>query len=455
MSNEKILKVMAEVNGEVCEREELIHGIALALLTRKNLFVLGDVGQAKSYAIDRFCKRITGAKQFSTLMNKQTDTEQLFGRLDLASLIPGHLPSSVIDSDPTYSDMRNGLETALEKFRNDPGNTVYSEEVKKAQSALETYEKGLALSRTPRPEYITAGKIPDSNIIFLDEIFKANEGILNSLLKALNERVYTNEGKEVKIPVISFFSASNEIPNFNNPEEKILKALYDRFDLKIRTEYVRDKANRMEMLRKKQIGGENTVNATVSLSELEEMQREVKEIKIPDSINELMDAVLLELRKKGIEVSDRTFFGFGDIVRAEAFLGGRTEVMPKDLLVLKNYLWNKPEEISVVADILKRICENPLGDRINKLTASAFKIRDGFTAADNKNKALMSVKTELLKLYNEALDIKKDFGETDAAVSGVDSFIGTLEDISRAAYAETSFTYVSLPELKEYTDLQN
>ena len=154
MSNEKILKVMAEVNGEVCERGELIHGIALALLTRKNLFVLGDVGQAKSYAIDRFCKRITGAKQFSTLMNKQTDTEQLFGRLDLASLIPGHLPSSVIDSDPTYSDMRNELETALEKFRNDPGNTTYSEEVKKAQSALETYEKGLALSRTPRPEYI-------------------------------------------------------------------------------------------------------------------------------------------------------------------------------------------------------------------------------------------------------------------------------------------------------------
>ena len=35
MSNEKILKVMAEVNGEVCERGELIHGIALALLTRK------------------------------------------------------------------------------------------------------------------------------------------------------------------------------------------------------------------------------------------------------------------------------------------------------------------------------------------------------------------------------------------------------------------------------------
>ena len=42
--------------------------------------------------------------------------------------------------------------------------------------------------------------------------------------------------------------------NFNNPEEKMLKALYDRFDLKRRTEYVRDKANRMEMLIKKQHG---------------------------------------------------------------------------------------------------------------------------------------------------------------------------------------------------------
>ena len=185
------------------------------------------------------------------------------------------------------------------------------------------------------------------------------------------------------------------------------------------------------------------------------MQKEVKSIRISDSINELMDAALLELRKKGIEVSDRTFFGFGDIVRAEAFLGGRDEVIPKDLLVLKNYLWNKPEEISVVADILKRICENPIGDRINVLTAKAFEIRESFNNASDKNRALMSVKTELLKLYNEALNIKKDFDETDAAVSGVDSFISTLEDISRAAYAETSFTYVSLPELKEYTDLQN
>ena len=145
--------------------------------------------------------------------------------------------------------MRSDLEKALEDFRKDPGNVSLAEAVKKEQEALEIYEKGLAASRGGRPEYITAGKIPDSNIVMLDELFKSNEGVLNSLLKALNERVYTNEGRTVNIPVISFFSASNELPDFKNPEERILKALYDRFDLKVKTEYVKEKANRMAMLR--------------------------------------------------------------------------------------------------------------------------------------------------------------------------------------------------------------
>ena len=85
---DKMLAVMADVNSAVSEREELVELIAIALLTRKNLFILGDPGQAKSYAINAFRSRITGAKQFERLLSKQTDEEQLFGRLDLSSLIP-------------------------------------------------------------------------------------------------------------------------------------------------------------------------------------------------------------------------------------------------------------------------------------------------------------------------------------------------------------------------------
>lgn len=95
---------------------------------------------------------------------------------------------------------------------------------------MNRYKAALALQHEGVPEMVTANKIPESHIVVLDEIFKANDGVLNCLLKALNERIYTNEGVSMSIPVISFFAASNEIPNFHNPEEKSLRALYDRFD---------------------------------------------------------------------------------------------------------------------------------------------------------------------------------------------------------------------------------
>ena len=44
-------KIMTCVNQKVAAREEPVHMIALALLARRNLNVLGDVGQAKSFAI--------------------------------------------------------------------------------------------------------------------------------------------------------------------------------------------------------------------------------------------------------------------------------------------------------------------------------------------------------------------------------------------------------------------
>ena len=81
---DKMLAVIADVNASVAEREELVEMIAIALLTRKNLFVLGEPGQAKSYAINLFRRHITGARQFERLLSKQSDEEQLFGRVDLA-----------------------------------------------------------------------------------------------------------------------------------------------------------------------------------------------------------------------------------------------------------------------------------------------------------------------------------------------------------------------------------
>lgn len=453
MMNEKMNSLIDEVCEGLAEREELVHTIALALLTGKNLFVLGKPGQAKSQAIDLFRAHIRDAKQFEILMSKGIDQEQLFGRLDLASIIPGHISHSVLENNNGYQEMAHYLERLLEDAAKDTGNGNLLAAASELQKKMESYRKCLAELHGGVPEMLTENKIPESHICFLDEIFKANDGVLNSLLKALNERIYTNEGVSVRIPVISFFSASNEIPNFNNPEEKSLRALYDRFDFKVNTKYVEDKANRMKVLNQKQKKALPPMRAMISLEELFAMQEEVKAVKIPDSINELADNILCELRRKDIPVSDRIYFNFSPVAQSEAWLNGRETVIPADMMALVNYLWDKPEQAETVSETIRRLTENPLGDKIDAILAAAYQSQQIFEDAQDKNHALLTLRNELLSVYEQSVSLKDGLSENDAAAASVDGLIATLENISKEAHTKTSFTYVPLEELKVYKQM--
>lgn len=444
MQHKKMKAIIREVCESLAEREELVETIALALLTRKNIFVLGEPGQAKSQAIDLFRSHISDAKQFEILMSKGIDQEQLFGRLDLASIIPGHVSNSRLKNDPKYAQMREKL-GELMASASEPRDYA---ELSELQTAMVRYKSALALQSGGKPEILTEDKIPDSHLCFLDEIFKANDGVLNSLLKALNERIYTNEGVTVSIPVISFFSASNEIPNFNNPEEKCLRALYDRFDFKVCTRYVSEKANRMRILRQKQSGAVSGCFTTVTLAELEDMQKAVKAVKVPDSINELADNLLCELRNKGIAVTDRIYFNFTPVVQAYAFLQGRDTVIPADMKALTNYLWNKPEEYTTVEQTITRLVENPIGDKLDAIMAQAYDLREAFNNSDDKVEALLNLRKKLLMLYDDAEGLKTGLPDGDAALSSIDGTVSTLEEISREAHGATGFTYLPLTELK-------
>lgn len=185
---DKMCARMREVQTQVAERDELIEVIAIALLTRKNVFVLGDTGQAKSAVINLFRDGLTGARQFERLMSKQADEEALFGRLDLSSLIPGGVPEEILEEDALYQEMRRDLETLVLNYRR--GDASFGQQLELATTELERYRKALSELHGGEPRIITKGKLPDSHIVFLDEIFKSSDGILNALLTALNERRY-------------------------------------------------------------------------------------------------------------------------------------------------------------------------------------------------------------------------------------------------------------------------
>lgn len=444
----KMLARMEEVRGQVAERDELIEIIAIALLTRKNVFILGDTGQAKSAVINLFREGITGANQFERLMSKQSDEEALFGRLDLSSLIPGGVPAAVLEQDALYQEMRRDLEDRLRDYRRgDPDFGLYLEQL---TTEMERYRKALSELHSGDPRIITKGKLPDSHIVFLDEIFKASDGILNSLLTALNERRYTNEGKTIHIPTISFFSASNEIPNFANPEEKILKPLYDRFELKVVTEYVEDRDARLAILKQKQAarGAVQRPAAVISLADLQAMQGEVLQVCVPDSINELMDDVLLELRGKGIHVSDRKYFNYAPIAQAKAWLEGRDTVEPSDLTVLSAYLWTAPEERMTVRSTLERMCNDPLKDRLDGILTAALEGYQEFQDAADAPAArrIGKLRDEYMRLY-ENLEQMRSSAQNDGERAKIDACLTDLEQHSKTAHEKIQFSYVPLREL--------
>ena len=449
---QKMLAVMDDVNSGLAEREELVECIAIALLTRKNLFILGDAGQGKSFAINQFRARITGARQFERLLTKQTDEDQLFGRVDMSTLIPGALPASELEHDATYQNLLFSLKCLLEGVGSMPDTPETWEAIDRATGRAESYRKLAETLYQREPRVLTDGKIPESDIVFLDELFKCNDGVLNSLLTALNERKYTNEGATYPIPTISFFAASNEVPNFSDPQERILLALYDRLDLKVITENITERDHRLQMLKKKQTGSAEQIHATMTLDELKDMQAEVAAIPVPDAVNELTDDILCELRKAGVRVSDRKFLNYAPVAQAKAWLSGHKEVTAQDLLALKNYLWDLPKDRALVETTLSRMCINPMQDKVDNIRGMAAEARDEFDAArgetDKPNagsKALIKLRGELIRLYRmqqQLAESAQSWNET----SMTDALLADLEQISRQAHEAVGFTYMPLAE---------
>jgi MoxR-like ATPase len=78
------------------------------------------------------------------------------------------------------------------------------------------------------------GKLPLAKVAFLDEIFKSNSAILNTLLTIINERKYYQDGKPMPVGLCVLFAATNEVP-----EQAELAALRDRFTIKVECEPVR------------------------------------------------------------------------------------------------------------------------------------------------------------------------------------------------------------------------
>lgn len=283
---DKFTAVETDLGGVCFEREHEIRGILIGLLASRHLYMLGEPGVGKTFLVDQVFRRIDGAKKFETLLARTSLPEQIYGPVDLGAL--AGTPS---------------------RFRRDP-----------------------------------TGKLQEADLAILDEIFKCNSAILNTLLPILNERRYDDGGKPVKIPLISMVAASNELPQGED-----LNAMYDRLHLRYVVHRLQEDANFERLVL---LTGIPPHKASVTLDEIRAGQRDTLGVKVGPVAVDGIKKARLGCDKQGIRVSDRKWRELVAILQAEAWLNGHAEVLADDLAILQHVLWSTPEERKKVIEVV-------------------------------------------------------------------------------------------------------
>ena len=158
-------------------KDEVIRMMFVCAAAGEPLLLVGEPGTAKSDLVVKFaeCAAVPGDEYFEYMLTKFTEPNEILGPIDINRLKEG--------------------------------------------------------------DYIrrVAGKLPEARVVFLDEIFKSNSAILNTLLTVLNERKFYQNGVPTRVRLSVFFAATNSIPELSE-----LDALKDRFIVKVPCTPVRE-----------------------------------------------------------------------------------------------------------------------------------------------------------------------------------------------------------------------
>lgn len=285
---DQLNQVLRHVKESFVGKDEIVDLLGVSLVARENAFLLGPPGTAKSAIVRQLSACVEGGKNFEYLLTRFTEPNEIFGPFDIRRLREGELVTN------------------------------------------------------------TAGMMPEASLVFLDEIFNANSAILNSLLTALNEKIFRRGKETLSLPALMFVGASNVLP-----EDEALGALLDRFLIRVRCDNVDP-----ELLDVVLVAGWKLENApatppAITPAEIRELQALCRQVDLSPVRKTYVD-VIRSLRNTGIRVSDRRAVKVQNLVAASALLCDRREAVLSDLWVLK-HIWDTEEQIEILAGIIDAV----------------------------------------------------------------------------------------------------
>jgi MoxR-like ATPase len=314
-------KLKGELEASLVEREGEIECMLTGMIAQEHVLLVGDPGTAKSQLCRSVAAGIHGARKIERQVNKFTTPEELFGPVSVTSL------------------------------KND------------------------------RYQRIIVNMLPDVEIAFLDEVFKASSAILNTMLSVMNERTFDNGGTLVQCPLRVMVGASNEWPVGEGFSE--LGALFDRF-------LIRKTVRPVTHGKRESLIFDNrpAVSECVTLSDIDTACTEAQATPFQPDAQEAYLQILDELHTQGIDAGDRRMVKGAKVAQASAWLAGSPTVEVAHLECLKDVLWSDPQEQpSKAAEIVMKIA-NPVGSEVYALLGEAEELLSSFNhdnLADSKN----------------------------------------------------------------------
>jgi MoxR-like ATPase len=293
----KLREVGAALGRRFLDKEELIRLLLVALIAGEHMLIVGPPGTAKS-ALVRHLARLVDARYFEYLLTRFSEPSELFGPVDIKSFREG-----------TY--------------------------VRRTESML-----------------------PEAELVFLDEIFKSNSAILNSLLGVLNERRFFTGSATIKVPLCSLFGATNEVPN-----DDALAALFDRFLIRSVSENLDsfhflgllDRGVKAEVAHSS--GADERLTPLVSLADIRRVHGRMETLlRFSEEFLARYKGLLFQIRSEGVSVSDRRAVKLLKLFAANALLDGRAAVDDGDFFVLK-HVWNSVDQAPLLKDIVAPVLE--------------------------------------------------------------------------------------------------
>lgn len=291
-------RVLRPLKAMFVAKEEAIDLLAVTVAAQENLLLVGPPGTAKSGLLRAFCLLVQG-RYFEYLLTRFTEPNEIFGPVD------------------------------IRRYQQD----------------------GIF-------ERITESMLPEADIAFLDEVFKANSAILNALLTVMNERWFFTGREKRRVPLISVFGATNEIA-----EDEALGALYDRFLVRVRTDNVDElwfpdlleQGWHLESLRF--AGLEEQLAPALTVAQLRELFRALGEVDVR-TIGPRYQKIVYQIRAEGIPFSDRRVVKVLKLMAASALLRRREVVTPADFWVLK-HVWHTPDQgLLLLREIVQPVLED-------------------------------------------------------------------------------------------------